>query len=88
MTEKNVQNAAAEDLLKALQAFEGTGDGVPGSCPYPVNTPMIHHWCDAIGDRNPAYLDEDFARSQLPHLFKQKKPCYEIYLCLASLFNL
>ena len=26
-----------------------------------VNTPMIRHWCDAVGDDNPAYLDEDFA---------------------------
>lgn len=44
-----------------LAAFAGTSDGVPGSCPYPVNEPMIHHWCDAIGDRNPSYLDRDFA---------------------------
>ena len=50
-------------LLKTLQAYEGTSDGAPGSCPYPINEPMIHHWCDAIGDRNPAYLDSDFAKS-------------------------
>jgi uncharacterized OB-fold protein len=47
--------------MKALQAFVGKAEGVPGTCPYPVNAPMIHHWCDAIGDRNPSYLDEDFA---------------------------
>ena len=52
----------SEDLQKALDAFAGTQDGAPGSCPYPVNEPMIHHWCDAIGDRNPAYLDESAAR--------------------------
>ncbi len=50
-----------EELLKTLQAFEGTSDGAPGSCPYPVNLPMIHQWCDAMGDRNPAYLDEAYA---------------------------
>lgn len=52
-----------EALMKKLQAYEGTADGAPGSCPYPVNEPMIHHWCDAIGDRNPVYLDPDAARA-------------------------
>jgi uncharacterized OB-fold protein len=56
-------NQEADALLKTLQAYEGTSDGAPGSCPYPVNEPMIHHWCDAMGDRNPAYLDSDFAKS-------------------------
>ena len=27
----------------------------------PVNRPMIHHLCDAIGDRNPVYLDRKAA---------------------------
>lgn len=27
----------------------------------PVNQPMIHHWCDAIGDTNPIYVDEELA---------------------------
>lgn len=44
-------------FLEQLRSFEGTVDGAPGSAPYPVNEAMIHHWCDAIGDRNPAYLD-------------------------------
>ncbi|MEM7410526.1 MAG: bifunctional MaoC family dehydratase N-terminal/OB-fold nucleic acid binding domain-containing protein [Myxococcota bacterium] len=26
-----------------------------------VNTPMVRHWCDAVGDDNPVYLDADFA---------------------------
>lgn len=30
--------------------------------PDPVNAAMIRHWCAALGDRNPAYLDEAFAR--------------------------
>ena len=29
----------------------------------PVNLPMVHHWCQALGDPNPAYLDETYARS-------------------------
>ena len=27
----------------------------------PVNRPMIHHWCHALDDRNPIYLDPDAA---------------------------
>jgi uncharacterized protein len=27
----------------------------------PVNIPMIRQWCDAMGDANPVYLDEDAA---------------------------
>lgn len=29
----------------------------------PVNLPMVHHWCQALGDTNPAYLDEEYAAS-------------------------
>ena len=30
--------------------------------PDPVNVPMIRHWVEAMGDRNPVYLDDDAAR--------------------------
>lgn len=33
--------------------------------PDPVNRAMIRHWCAALGDCNPAYLDEDYARDCL-----------------------
>ncbi|WP_119729230.1 bifunctional MaoC family dehydratase N-terminal/OB-fold nucleic acid binding domain-containing protein [Thermomonospora amylolytica] len=29
----------------------------------PVNVPMIRHWVEAMGDRNPIYLDEEAARA-------------------------
>ncbi len=61
MSSQSQNHSSAEALLEILRRFEGTSDGAPGSCPYPVNEPMIHHWCDAIGDRNPAYVDSDFA---------------------------
>ena len=48
----------SDDLQKTLDAFAGTPAGPTGTAPYGVNEPMIHHWCDAVGDRNPAYLDE------------------------------
>jgi hypothetical protein len=57
MTESNSQEMPPNDFMETLRAFEGTSDGAPGSCPYPVNEPMIHHWCDAMGDRNSDYLD-------------------------------
>jgi uncharacterized OB-fold protein len=34
----------------------------------PVNLPMVHHWCQALDDRNQAYLDEEFARETRGHL--------------------
>ena len=35
--------------------------GPPSVAPDPVNVPMIRHWVDALDDRNPVYLDEEFA---------------------------
>jgi acyl dehydratase len=62
MSQKNQAGGGeASDLDAVLAQFAGTSDGVVGTCPYPVNEPMIHHWCDAIGDRNPCYLDGAFA---------------------------
>jgi 3-oxo-4,17-pregnadiene-20-carboxyl-CoA hydratase alpha subunit len=31
----------------------------------PVNGPMIRHWCEAMGDENPVYTDEAFARESV-----------------------
>ncbi len=53
----------SEDLQKTLDAFAGTPAGPTGTVPYPVNEAMIHHWCDAVGDRNPAYLDPEAAKA-------------------------
>ncbi len=57
------ETLAGDALMEALKTYEGTTDGAPGSCSYPVNDAMIHHWCDAIGDRNPVYLDADAAKA-------------------------
>ena len=35
----------------------------PAVAPDEVHLPMIRHWVDAFGDRNPVYLDEAYARS-------------------------
>lgn len=50
-----------EALLERLRSFVGQPIGEPFVARDPVNLPMIRHWCDAMGDRNPVYLDEEFA---------------------------
>jgi uncharacterized protein len=40
-----------------LQAFVGRPIGPAHRARDPVNLPMIHHWCDAVGDANPVYTD-------------------------------
>ncbi|MFF9406143.1 bifunctional MaoC family dehydratase N-terminal/OB-fold nucleic acid binding domain-containing protein [Streptomyces anandii] len=45
-----------EDELGArLKEFEGRAAAVAGVGKDPVNAPMIRHWCEAMGDTNPAY---------------------------------
>ncbi|MFD2688990.1 bifunctional MaoC family dehydratase N-terminal/OB-fold nucleic acid binding domain-containing protein [Streptomyces phyllanthi] len=38
-----------------LKAYEGRPAAVGGVGKDPVNAPMIRHWCEAMGDTNPAY---------------------------------
>ncbi len=51
----------AGGLLGRARALIGRPAGTPNVAGEPVNRPMIRHWCDAVGDRNPIYLDEDEA---------------------------
>lgn len=46
-----------------LKEFEGRRVGDPFVARDPVNTPMVRHWCDAMGDDNPVYTDPDAARA-------------------------
>ncbi len=55
-------------LLDEARSFLG---GEPGPLRVgrdPVNLAMVHHWCQALDDRNPAYLDENFAAATRGHL--------------------
>ena len=65
MSDPETNEAAGKDLMEVLESFIGKPDGGLRSCPYPVNEAMIHHWCDAIGDRNASYLEPDFAESSI-----------------------
>jgi uncharacterized OB-fold protein len=55
-------------LLEQARAYLGTEPGPLRVGRDPVNLPMVHHWCQALDDRNPAYLDEDCAASTRGHL--------------------
>lgn len=50
-----------DQLMERLRSFEGVQVSGPSVARDPVNEPMIRHWCDAMGDRNPVYTDPDFA---------------------------
>ncbi len=50
------------DTLRArLEEYVGKPMAPPAVAPDAVNVPMIRHWVDALDDRNPVYLDEEFA---------------------------
>lgn len=53
------------NLLTQLRSGIGLV-GPAQQAPDPVNIPMIRHWCEAMGEGNPNYLDADFAEAG-PH---------------------
>lgn len=54
--ETAVPSPAYEEQLKA---YEGRAATIAGVGKDPVNEPMIRHWCEAMGDTNPAYSGPD-----------------------------
>ncbi|MDC0768370.1 bifunctional MaoC family dehydratase N-terminal/OB-fold nucleic acid binding domain-containing protein [Streptomyces sp. HD] len=50
---------AGEEFEARLKAYEGQSAAVARAGRDPVNAPMIRHWCEAMGDTNPAYLGPD-----------------------------
>ena len=53
------------DFVATLKAYEGRQIGPPVAGADPVNRPMIRHWCDAMGDTNPVYTDDEAAASSV-----------------------
>jgi uncharacterized OB-fold protein len=49
----------AAALIDEARSFLGRSPGPTRVGRDPVNLPMVHHWCQALDDRNPAYLDPD-----------------------------
>lgn len=46
------------DIQAAAERIKAAGKSKPRVGRHPVNQPMVDHWLDAIGDRNPIYVDE------------------------------
>jgi uncharacterized protein len=52
-----------EDIQKAAERVKAEGKSKPRVGRHPVNQPMVDHWLDAMGDKNPIYTDEDAAKA-------------------------
>jgi len=50
------------DVYEELQGMIGSEEG-PFESAYEINRAMIFHWCKAMDDRNPLYINEDYARN-------------------------
>ncbi|MFI8963173.1 bifunctional MaoC family dehydratase N-terminal/OB-fold nucleic acid binding domain-containing protein [Streptomyces sp. NPDC053493] len=48
-----------DPLFERLRAYEGRPTSNAAVGKDPVNEPMIRHWCEAMGDTNPAYSGPD-----------------------------
>ncbi|WP_326619563.1 OB-fold domain-containing protein [Streptomyces decoyicus] len=51
--------SAVQLTYEQLKAYEGRSTSAAGVGKDPVNEPMIRHWCEAVGDTNPAYQGPD-----------------------------
>ncbi|BCI85125.1 hypothetical protein NIIDMKKI_03310 [Mycobacterium kansasii] len=51
------------DIREAVTQIKAAGSSKPRAARDPVNQPMINNWVEAIGDRNPIYVDDDAARA-------------------------
>ncbi|MEY9992621.1 putative OB-fold protein [Streptomyces sp. V4I8] len=50
---------AGDEFATRLKVYEGQRAAVARVGKDPVNAPMIRHWCEAMGDTNPAYSGPD-----------------------------
>lgn len=58
---RGAPEASVAALIEQAHALVGGPAGEVRVGRDPVNLPMVHHWCQALEDRNPAYLDDDHA---------------------------
>ena len=54
---------AVEDIQEAAAKIKASGKSKPRNGRHAVNQPMVDHWLDAIGDKNPIYTDEAAAKA-------------------------
>ncbi len=49
---------SVEQIQQAAERIRAAGKSKARAGRHPVNQPMVDHWLDAIGDRNPIYVDD------------------------------
>jgi len=54
---------AVDDIKAAAERVKAEGKSKPRPGRHPVNQPMVDHWLDAMGDKNPIYIDEAAAQA-------------------------
>lgn len=54
---------SVDDIKTAAERVKAEGKSKPRVGRHPVNQPMIDHWLDAMGDKNPIYVDEAAAKA-------------------------
>jgi uncharacterized OB-fold protein/acyl dehydratase len=54
---------SVQDIQAAAEKVKAEGKSKPRVARHPVNQPMVDHWLDAMGDKNPIYVDEDAAKA-------------------------
>lgn len=55
--------SSVEDIQRAAEKIKASGKSKPRTGRHPVNQPMVDHWLDAIGDKNPIYVDDAAAKA-------------------------
>ena len=55
--------SAIDEIKAAAERVKAEGRSKPRVGRHPVNQPMVDHWLDAIGDKNPIYVDEAVAKA-------------------------
>lgn len=53
----------AAEIVEAIAEIKAAGGPKPRAGRDPVNQPIINNWVEALGDRNPIYVDEAAARA-------------------------
>ena len=55
--------SSVEEITQAAEQIKAEGKSKPRKGRHAVNQPMVDHWLDAIGDKNPIYVDEAAAKA-------------------------
>ncbi|MCE9516737.1 MAG: OB-fold domain-containing protein [Mycobacterium sp.] len=55
--------SSVEDIQRAAEKIKASGKSKPRTGRHPVNQTMVDHWLDAIGDKNPIYVDDAAAKA-------------------------